>query len=185
MPQDRSIRTTTFDEGEGLRHHYRDLVDDVVHQLPSSLAVSRRLSTWRPSSDIHETTDAYLVKMELAGMVEEAIDVTLYHDAVVVSGTRRDDDTYETEASFHEAQIRYGPFQAIIVLPAPIDRECAEVRYHNGFLRLRLPKKPPERMHSTPGNAIEAPSNTPDDHAMAQNDTPSLTNENMGDAKHD
>ncbi len=144
--------------------HYHDLVDDAVRQIQSYRAISRRLATWRPFSDLHETPDAFIVKMELAGMAEEDIDVTLYTDAVVVSGTRRDEDVYADETSFHEAQIRYGPFQATIVLPTPIDRENAEALYHNGFLRLRLPKKPAERLPVKPGKAVEAQvGGTPDD----------------------
>lgn len=150
-------RTVLFhiEDGEDLRQHYQQLVDELMRQAQGSRALPRHAGGWRPPTDIHETPDAYVVKMELAGMAEDAIEVTLYEDAVVVSGTREDENMPEEGVSFHEAQIRYGPFQAAIPLPTPIVREGAEARYHNGFLRLRLLKKPPERLKVQTGTPID------------------------------
>jgi HSP20 family molecular chaperone IbpA len=102
--------------------------------------LNARIAEWRPPSDIHETPTAILVKMELAGMREEDIDVTLYEDALVVSGRRDDDAEHASGMSYHEAQIRYGPFCAEILLPCTVQRDGVEARYENGFLRVTLPK---------------------------------------------
>jgi HSP20 family protein len=142
-------RTVLFhiDENDDLRQHYQTLVEELMRQSQSTTRpLSRRAAGWRPPTDIHETPEAYVVKLEIAGMDEEDIEVTLYADAVVVSGMRQNESLPEEGASFHEAQIRYGHFQATIPLPTPIRREGAEARYQNGFLRLRLPKEPAERL---------------------------------------
>jgi len=143
------------EDGTSIQDQYHEFVSDIARQIQSVRAVSRRLPAWRPASDIHETPDAYIVKMELAGMAEEDIEVTLYANAVVVSGTRRDEDIIALETNFHEAEIRYGPFQATVRLANPIERETAEARYYNGFLRLVLPKKPPERLPVKSGKVVE------------------------------
>jgi HSP20 family protein len=168
-------RTVLFhiEDGEDLRHHYQQLVDELMRQSQPARSLAHHAGGWRPPTDIHETADAYIVKLEIAGMAEEAIEVTLYEDAVVVSGTRDDESAPDEGATFHEAQIRYGPFLAAIPLPTPIERTGAEARYHNGFLRLRLPKKAPERLHVQPGNevasqtapALETTTNGDDAHA--------------------
>ena len=139
---------------ETIDQYYQQLVDEFMRQAHTAPTFARRGAAWRPPTDIHETADDYIIRLELAGMAEDAIDVTLYNDAVVVSGTRADE--VEEGVSFHEAQIRYGPFEAVIRLPYPIDRERAQAHYHNGFLRLRLPKKIPERLHVQAGPAIDA-----------------------------
>lgn len=144
-----------LEDGDALRHYYQQLVDELVQQAPPARSIARRPAVWRPPMDIHETPDAFIVRMELAGMAEDEIDVTLYADAVVVSGIRLDEQDHAEGTSFHEAQIRYGPFEAAVRLPMPIDREGAAARYHNGFLRLRLPKHPPERPRVTNGRAVE------------------------------
>lgn len=139
---------------ETLDQYYQQLVDEFVRQARGGSAYTRRNAVWRPPTDIHETSEAYIVRIELAGMAEDEINVTLYANAVVVTGTREDE--VEDRVSFHEAQIRYGPFEAVIRLPYPIDREEAEAHYHNGFLRLRLPKKAPDRLRIQSGPAIDA-----------------------------
>jgi HSP20 family protein len=124
---------------QSLQRHYRELMDELLRQGQHH-AVAHQTVQWRPAADIHETTDAILVKMELAGMREEDIEVTLYEDALVVSGRREDDVARDSEVYFHEAQIRYGPFRAEILLPGPVERERVEARYENGFLHVMLPK---------------------------------------------
>jgi HSP20 family protein len=130
-----------------LERHYRQLLQDALRQ--SQQAVVHRSTTWRPLADILESSQMMTVKVELAGMKEEDIEVTLYEDALVISGDRRDEhDGYEN-LSYHEAQIRYGPFRVEVFLPYPVDREAVSARYENGFLWVDLPKLPeskPERV---------------------------------------
>jgi HSP20 family molecular chaperone IbpA len=84
------------------------------------------------------------IKIELAGMREEDIEVTLYEDALVVSGERQDDPERSENLYYHEAQIRYGPFRVEVLILSPIDRDGIQARYENGFLWVDLPKKIPE-----------------------------------------
>lgn len=121
-----------------LDRYYRQLVQDALRQ--SQQALMQRSITWRPLADIHESADMMIVKIELAGMKEEDIEVTLYADALVVSGERHDEQKLEEGISYHEAQIRYGPFRVEVFIPSPIDREAIAARYENGFLWVHLPK---------------------------------------------
>jgi HSP20 family protein len=123
---------------QSVERHYQKLMDEVLRSGQHHL--NALVSDWRPPADIHETGSAILVKMELAGMREDDIEVTLYQDALVVSGKREDDADHQSEMSYHEAQIHYGPFRAEILLPCPVKRDEVEARYENGFLRVMLPK---------------------------------------------
>lgn len=123
---------------QSLERHYQKLMEEVLRSGQQRL--NAHVTEWRPASDIHETASAILVKMELAGMREEDIEVTLYEDALVVSGRREDDADHESEMAYHEAQIRYGPFRAEMLLPCSVKRDEVEARYENGFLRITLPK---------------------------------------------
>lgn len=123
-----------------LERHYRQLVQDALRQ--SQQSILQRSVTWRPLADIHESVEIVTVKIELAGMKEEDIEVTLYQDALVVSGERYDDHEHSSSLYYHEAQIRYGPFRVEVFISAPIDREKVQARYENGFLWVDLPKLP-------------------------------------------
>lgn len=136
-------RYVTYRYGDGsqqkqLDRHYRQLLQDALRQQ----SLLQRSITWRPLADIHESADMMTVKIELAGMNEEDIEVTLYADALVVSGERRDHHTQEAGIYYHEAQIRYGPFRVEVFLPSRVDRDAVTARYENGLLWVELPKLP-------------------------------------------
>jgi HSP20 family protein len=131
-----------------LERHYRQLLHDALRQ--SHQSILQRSATWRPLADIRETAEMLTVKIELAGVNEEEIDVALYEDALVVSGERHEEPELSENVYYHEAQIRYGPFRFEILLLAPIDREGVKAHYENGFLWVDLPKLPQnksERVH--------------------------------------
>ncbi len=121
-----------------LEQHYRQLLNDAFQQ--SQHLVLQSTNKWRPPADILESEAMIRVKIELAGMKEEDIEVTLYDDALVISGERRDDREYQEGFSYREAQIRYGRFQVEVFILAPIARDQARVHYKDGILSIDLPK---------------------------------------------
>jgi len=123
-----------------LERHYRQLLQDALRQSQHSMI--QRSTTWRPLADIRESADMMTVKIELAGMKEEEIEVTLYEDALVVSGERNDDHEHGANLYYYEAQIRYGPFRVEVYISAAINREAVTTRYEDGFLWVDLPKLP-------------------------------------------
>lgn len=142
--------TNRYTDGsqQQLERHYRQLLQDALRQ--SQEAIIKHSVAWRPLADIHESAEMMTVKIELAGMSEEEIEVTLYEDALVVSGERHDDHEHKENLHYQEAQIRYGPFRFEVLIPSPIDREAIKARYENGFLWVDLPKLPekkPDRVH--------------------------------------
>ena len=87
-----------------LERHYRQLLHDALRQ--SHQSILQRSATWRPLADIRELAEMLTVKIELAGVKEEEIDVTLYEDALVVSGERHEEPELSENVYYHEAQIR-------------------------------------------------------------------------------
>src|ERR1700738_3018004 len=121
-----------------MEQRYRQLLNDALHQ--SQQSILHRSTTWRPLADVCEAADGMTVKIELAGMKEEDIDVTLYENALVISGERRDEhNEAHKNLCYHEAQIRYGPFRVEVFIPGPVERDSVTARYENGFLRVTLP----------------------------------------------
>jgi HSP20 family protein len=129
-----------YSDGSSLHmeRYYRQLLHDALQQTQPSIL--QRSAAWRPFADIRESAEMMTVKIELAGMNEEDIDVTLYEDALVVSGERRDDTHQNDQLFYREAQVRYGPFRVEVLLLFPVDQEGVQARYENGFLWVDLPK---------------------------------------------
>jgi HSP20 family molecular chaperone IbpA len=161
-----SVTYTFGGASPSLERHYRELREALLH--PAQHYAAGQPAAWRPPIDIHETQDAIIVKAELAGMAEDAIDIALYDNALVITGQREDDSEHPQTAYYHEAQVRYGPFRAEIALPAQIQHEACEASYQNGFLRIRLPKAVSAESHG--GRSGVAPQRqTPrgDNHQLA------------------
>ncbi len=95
---------------------------------------------WRPDTDTYETASAIEVVVDLAGVDDDAVEVQLFDDALVVEGYRQVPAGHD-EAVYHAATIRQGPFRVELSLPAPVDAERVQARYERGLLRITLPKQ--------------------------------------------
>ncbi len=101
-----------------------------------------RAGEWRPLTDVYETPVELVVKMELAGVPEDAIEITVYADHLVVTGSRAQPEsaTADSDVSFHEAQIHYGAFRAEVRLPILVDGQRVTATLDQGFLLIHLPR---------------------------------------------
>jgi len=94
--------------------------------------------TWCPPTDVYETENDIVVRMEIAGMRHGELSVTLDEDLLLIQGTR---PSPNREGACHQLEIGYGEFQSGIRLRMPVVAEEAQASYQDGFLELRLPKK--------------------------------------------
>lgn len=94
---------------------------------------------WRPPADVCETTDSIAIVLDVAGLDEDAIDIEVFEDAVVVEGERRI-GACGSDGSYLAAEIRQGRFHVEVGLPAVIDADRVQVTYERGLLRIQLAK---------------------------------------------
>ncbi len=99
---------------------------------------------WRPALEVYETERALVVRVELAGVDEQHLNVALDGDLLTIFGERMPDMGTVGDAperrSYHEMGIPYGPFRARVPLPVPIARDEVEASYEHGFLTVTLPR---------------------------------------------
>lgn len=94
-----------------------------------------------PQTDMFETDDEIVVVMEIAGIQDQEISVTLYSDFLIIRGVRQ--EIHRTKKRhYHKMEIDYGPFERVIKLPAETLEEEVFADYNNGFLEVRLRKAP-------------------------------------------
>jgi HSP20 family protein len=94
--------------------------------------------TWRPPTDIYETRDEIIIVLELAGVTEEDLSVTLFTDLLVVEG-RREQPVTDISAC-HQLGIKYGDFRTEIALHRPVKHETINAEYRHGLLKITLQK---------------------------------------------
>ncbi len=98
---------------------------------------------WSPPTDLYETEDAYVVRIEIAGMRQQDFSVTLQNNFLIVSGTRS--ETPERRA-YQQMEIRFGEFSSVVAIPSPVDAENATAEYEDGFLIVTLPRSTPNKI---------------------------------------
>ena len=100
---------------------------------------------WRPPTDVYESDEFIIVKVEVAGMSQENFEITFYKNVLCISGCRSDENS--SIKSFHQLEIGFGEFQTSIEINIPVQVDEADAEYNNGFLIIRLPKSHPKTIH--------------------------------------
>jgi len=102
---------------------------------------------WQPRVDVHETPESLIVKVEIAGVKADQLNVSLSSDdrLLTVSG-ERSEEGFERKDRIrcYQLEIYFGPFERQIVLPGSvrIHRDGITATYKEGFLVVTLPKRP-------------------------------------------
>lgn len=97
-----------------------------------------RSNIWSPPTDEYEIEEAYVVRMEIAGMQEDDFEVSLENNTLLISGSRI--DAAPERRAYQQMEIRFGKFATAINLPGSVNIERAHAEYKNGFLIIILPK---------------------------------------------
>jgi len=101
----------------------------------------KELSEWRPTADLKETKDNFVLTLELPGVKKEDINVTLEKGILTVSGTRQDEHKEEGQ-KFHRVERFFGNFSRSVRVPEGITEADIKPMYENGVLTVRFPSTP-------------------------------------------
>ncbi len=121
-----------------VKQHDQLLYGSLTHLGLSALSTQ---STWTPNVDVYETSDLLVVRMEMAGINKEDIEITLHDRLLLVRGHRKD-PCRQGRCKFRQMEIDYGYFERRIVIPRSVDGHRVRAQVQNGFLQIELPKAP-------------------------------------------
>lgn len=102
-----------------------------------------------PHLDVSESEEAFTVTVELPGLEEKDVDLSLTDDLLVVQGEKRAEATDEKETR-HRVERLYGRFQRAVRLPRPVDADHVKATFKNGVLVVTLPKSAEARQRKVP-----------------------------------
>jgi HSP20 family protein len=115
--------------GESFERFFR-MGDDSRHRRPSG-----RL--WNPAADVYRVPDGWIVKVDLAGVRADDIQITIDGKVLRLSGLRRDNFCGEG-VSHYQLEITYSRFEKMIQFPCSIEHATIQRDYRDGLLVLRL-----------------------------------------------
>ena len=92
---------------------------------------------WYPAADVYKARGGWVVKLELAGVAPDELEVVVSGDTLHVTGCRRDEAVTES-VSYQQLEITYSRFEKTIRFPCPVEGALVERRYKDGLLLLYL-----------------------------------------------
>lgn len=107
-------------------------------EIYNSVTWHVRSNVWRPPTDVYETEENVVVKMEIAGMRDEDLEVVVQGNLLLISGSRS--DSPERKA-YHQMEIPFGKFSVGVDLPVRVNTDNATAEYKDGFLIIQFSKE--------------------------------------------
>ena len=105
--------------------------------FPSVFGGGWNLNT--PRVDVSETDDEVEISVELPGLSEEDIDVSMTADTLRIKGEKRTEKE-EKKRDYFISERTHGSFQRVIPLPVGLDQEHVKATFRNGVLTVMVPK---------------------------------------------
>jgi len=97
---------------------------------------------WNPPTDVFETDEQIIIRIEIAGMEENDFDITFDKNIFSVLGSRS--DPFRSVKVFHQMEVNFGDFFTGIEINIPLEIDNAEAKYNNGFLIIYINKASPK-----------------------------------------
>lgn len=114
-------------------------INRYFHFLASSKNAQSSGRLWYPSADIYRTSDGWIVKVELAGVSIEDIEIDIQGNVLYVAGCRRD-RSCAVGMTTEMMEITYSRFEKTLKFPASIEGARIEHNFDNGLLLIHLRK---------------------------------------------
>ena len=94
---------------------------------------------WLPPVDMHETKDDLVLNVELPGVSEKDVTVSITGDLLSIKGERRWNDEAKDRQYLHTERV-YGQFERLVQLPMAVQADKVKASYRDGVLQITLPK---------------------------------------------
>jgi len=108
---------------------YRDDFEKETDTLPQ----------WYPATDIYDTKDGYVFKLEVPGLKREDISIEFNENTLSIKGERKEEKEIKKE-DYHQIESCSGTFSRSFTLSHNIDHKKIDANLKNGILELRVAK---------------------------------------------
>jgi HSP20 family protein len=92
---------------------------------------------WCPAADVYQTRDGWIVKVDLAGVKADDLEIVLEGSTLRIAGCRRD-TFYGEGITYHQLEITYSRFEKTLRFPCSIQDAHLARDYKDGLLVLHL-----------------------------------------------
>ncbi|WGL59965.1 Hsp20 family protein [Pigmentibacter sp. JX0631] len=115
-------------------------VGNLLNSIFSEQINENNSEIWfRPSLDIIETKEHFLVTLELSGVSQKDVEISLEKNILTISGEKKKKEL-DKETSFYRSEISYGKFKRSIEFPEKANSEAIEAELKDGILAIKIGK---------------------------------------------
>src|SRR5881275_2233569 len=120
----------------------QDRVNRIFRESYSPEGPGDALTTanFAPRVDVYEDEHNITLKIDVPGIDEKDIDVSIENNTLTVRGERTLEKE-EKEENFQRVERQYGSFTRSFTLPNSVDAEQVQAQYEKGILKVQLAKK--------------------------------------------
>lgn len=119
---------------------FDEMEKNMLDFLPSFEDENRKMFNYLPSVDIKEEKDAYSLQMDLPGVCEKDVEISL-NNRVLSIATKAEEKTEKKDEKFLLKERRISSFERRFTLPEDVDGENISAEFKNGVLGISIPRK--------------------------------------------
>jgi len=106
-------------------------------------------ASWYPLTDIYETSDDFVLKMDLPGVAKEDVNIEFQDNVLTVKGERKNESDKDKEC-FCNVESTSGKFYRSFRFPENVDGSKITATMKDGILELRIAKPAEQKPKNIP-----------------------------------
>jgi HSP20 family protein len=110
-----------------------------VFQFTGTAKNVRSGQLWYPAADVYQAPDGWVVKVELAGVSGDEIEIGIEGNTLYIAGSRKD-RSCTSGVSYQQMEITYSNFEKTLRFPSPIEGAKVEHGFEDGLLIIYIKK---------------------------------------------
>jgi len=110
-------------------------------RLPSLISRGMGREVMLPEVDIHENEKQITVEVDLPGVDEKDVSVTMANGVLTIKGEKKS-EREEKKENYYMAERSYGSFERSLTLPETIDEDKIDAQFDKGVLKVTAQKRP-------------------------------------------
>ena len=124
-----------FGHGEEMDQFFHTLMRDFVPSESTS-------QSWTPASDVRETEEGFEIRVDLPGMTQKDVKVSVFGETVTVRGERKSEseENQEKNGGWRRVERSHGVFERSFHLGSELEAKRVKATYQDGVLELSIPK---------------------------------------------
>ena len=131
------VRWKPFEDFMSMPRRFNRLFEDPFYK--DFEKETETLPQWYPATDIYETEDGYVFKLEVPGLKKEEINIEFNENTLSIKGEKKEENEVKKE-DYHRVESCSGTFSRSFALPHTIDHKKIDAKMKNGVLELRVAK---------------------------------------------